>query len=84
MMNKRLGFIGIIIEKRNNVVQRVNDILSQYSHCIVARLGLPYKEKDCSVITVIVDTDTDELGKLTGTLGLIEGISVKSALSKKG
>lgn len=82
MSDKRLGFVGIIIEDRVNAVHPVNDVLSDFANIIVARLGVPYKEKDCSVITVIVDASTDELGKLTGKLGNISGVSVKSALSK--
>jgi len=82
MMNKRLGFIGIIIEDRQKAAPQVNRILSDCGEMIVARMGLPYKEKHCSVITLIVDATTDELGVLTGKIGAIEGVSIKSALAK--
>jgi putative iron-only hydrogenase system regulator len=49
----------------------------------VGRMGIPYKEKNVGVITLIVDADTDEIGALTGRLGEIKGVSVKSALSKE-
>ena len=49
----------------------------------MARVGLPYRERHCSVITLIVDATTDELGSLTGKLGALEGVSVKSALTKQ-
>ncbi len=81
-MEKRLGFVGIIIEDREKHSLAVNTVLSEYAGDIVARVGLPYKERNCSVITLIVDATTDELGALTGRLGNIEGVSVKSALSK--
>ncbi len=81
-MEKRLGFIGIIIDDRKKAAESINRLLSKYSNILLARLGLPYKEKDCSVITLIVDATTDELGSLTGELGGLEGVSVKSALSK--
>ncbi len=81
-MNKRLGFIGIIIENREKSAHQVNEILSDCSRFICARMGLPYREKDCSVITLIVDATTDEVGLITGKLGRLEGVSVKSALSK--
>lgn len=81
-MEKRLGFVGIIIEDREKHSAEVNAVLSEYSGNIVARVGLPYKERRCSVITLIVDATTDELGALTGRLGNIEKVSVKSALSK--
>ncbi len=81
-MEKRLGFVGIIIDNREKQAGLVNEILSQYGDLIVARMGLPYREKKCNVVTLIVDVTTDELGILTGKLGKISGVSVKSALSK--
>jgi len=83
-MEKRLGFVGIVIEDRKSSAQQVNEILSSFGKIISARLGFPHKERNCSVITVIVDATTDEIGALTGRLGKVPGISVKSALSKKG
>ncbi|MCP4398777.1 MAG: CopG family transcriptional regulator [bacterium] len=82
-MQRRLGFIGIIIENREKDAEQVNHILSQHAHIIIARTGIPYKEKDCAVITLAVDATTDEVGKLTGQLGQLSSVSVKSALSKK-
>ena len=79
---KRLGFVGIIIENRHKTAESVNHVLSECGQLIIARTGVPYKEKQCSVITLIVDADTDEIGALTGRLGNIPGVSVKSALSK--
>ena len=82
-MNKRLGFVGIIVHDRVANAPKVNKVLTEYGEHIVARTGLPYKEKDCSVITLVVDITTDEVGALTGKLGTIEGVTVKSALSKE-
>ncbi|MFH0771688.1 MAG: TM1266 family iron-only hydrogenase system putative regulator [Candidatus Omnitrophota bacterium] len=81
-MDKRLGFVGIIISNRKKQASEVNKVLSEFGDLILGRMGIPYQKRDCSVITVIVDATTDELGSLTGKLGLIEGVSVKSALSK--
>lgn len=81
-MGKRLGFVGIIIENRKISAGLVNKILSEYGDCIVARVGLPYKEKNCQVITLTVDISTDDLGALTGKLGALEGVTVKSALAR--
>lgn len=64
-MGKRLGFIGIIIENRKVNAPEVNAILCEYGEIIAARMGLPYKEKQCSIITLIVNATTDELGSLT-------------------
>jgi len=81
-MEKRMGFVGIIIEDRKKVADSVNHLLSEYGEMIVARTGVPYREKKCCVITLIVDATTDVLGALTGRLGALEGVSVKSALAK--
>jgi putative iron-only hydrogenase system regulator len=83
-MEKRLGFIGIIIENRDANAAAVNDLLGDFGGIIVARMGVPYEKRSCSAITLIVDTTTDELGTLTGKLGNLPGVSVKSMLSKKG
>lgn len=81
-MEKRLGFIGIIIEDRKKGAPEVNKLLTEYGDLIVARTGIPYPRRKCCVITLIVDSTTDELGALTGKLGKVAGISVKSALAK--
>jgi putative iron-only hydrogenase system regulator len=81
-MEKRLGFMGIIVTDRNRQAGEVNKVLSEFGGIILGRMGIPYKERNCSVITIIVDATTDEVGALTGRLGLIKGVSVKSALSK--
>lgn len=80
---KRLGFVGIIIENRELCSQQVNNILSQHADIILARTGIPNIKGNTSIITLVVDCDTDHLGKLTGLLGNIDGVSVKSGLSKK-
>jgi len=83
-MRKRLGFVGIILEDRKKSAEEVNKVLSEFGEIIAARIGLPYKERQCSVITLIVDATTDEVGALTGRMGKLAGVSVKSALSKQG
>lgn len=81
-MEKRIAVIGIIIEDLN-VSEKVNDILHEYSSIIIGRMGVPYKEKNISVISVIVDAPADVISAVTGKLGKINGVYVKSAISKK-
>lgn len=81
-MNKRLGFVGIVIENRKTSAESVNKILSDFGELIIARTGIPYHQKHCCVITLVVDATTDELGIMTGKLGMVDGVTVKSALSK--
>ena len=81
-MEKRLGFVGIIVEDRKKAAPLVNEVLSSFGDFIVARTGIPYPRRNCSVITLVVDATTDELGALSGRLGAIDGVSVKAALAK--
>jgi putative iron-only hydrogenase system regulator len=80
---KRLGFVGIIIEDRDKCAGIVNTVLSEHAELILARTGLPRIKENTSIITLVIDATTDELGVLTGKLGNIPGVSVKSGLAKK-
>ncbi|MFA6782367.1 MAG: TM1266 family iron-only hydrogenase system putative regulator [Sedimentibacter sp.] len=81
-MDKRIGVIGIVIEDTFQI-EEVNHLLHEYSHIIIGRMGIPYRERSLNVISVIVDGTNDDIGALSGKLGKIKGLSVKSALSKK-
>ena len=78
---RRLGFIGIVIDDRS-VADDVNHLISEFGDYIIARTGIPYREKEVSVINLTVDIDTDTLGKLTGRLGNLPHVTIKSALCK--
>lgn len=78
-MCRRVGVIAIIIEDKESVPM-VNRLLSQYGEIIIGRMGVPYKEKKINIISTIIDGTTDEVGGLTGQLGRLEGVTVKSAL----
>ncbi len=86
MNEKRYGFIGIVVERGKRDAgagERIQAILSEYGDIIRGRMGLPHLEEDTlSVITLIVHATTDELGALTGKLGRLSGVSVKSALAR--
>ncbi|MBN2287163.1 MAG: iron-only hydrogenase system regulator [Tissierellales bacterium] len=77
----RIGVIGIIVEDLS-ATNKINEILHAYSHIIIGRMGLPYKNRSISVISLIVDGTTDEIGALSGKLGSLKGVTVKSALTK--
>jgi putative iron-only hydrogenase system regulator len=78
---ERLGVVGVVIENLESVDQ-VNKILQEANSIIVGRLGIPYKERGVSIISLVVDGTTDSIGSLTGKLGSLEGVKVKSALTK--
>ncbi|MCG9967184.1 iron-only hydrogenase system regulator [Pelotomaculum terephthalicicum JT] len=82
-MEERIGVIGIVVEDRENAARKINSILSEHAEIIVGRMGVPYRERNLSVISLIIDGTTDEIGAMTGKLGGIMGVQVKSALVKK-
>jgi putative iron-only hydrogenase system regulator len=83
MIEARIGVVGIVIESDGDV-NRINQVLHDHSPIIVGRMGLPdINGKKISIISVVVDGTTDQIGSLTGQLGIIKGVNVKSALSKK-
>jgi putative iron-only hydrogenase system regulator len=82
-MESRIGFVGIVVEEARESAPKVNEILTQYGHLVVGRLGVPYKERSISVITLVVEGSNEDIGAMTGKLGKIPGISVKSMMSHK-
>ena len=76
---KRLGFIGIVVEKKD-CIEEVNRILSRAGALIRGRIGVPNREDGTAVIGLITEGTNDEIGALTGKLGNLPGITVKSAL----
>lgn len=83
-MKKRLGFVGIVVEDRRAAAPKVNAVLTEFGDLIVGRMGIPHLEEDHSIITLIVKATTDDVGNLTGKLGQIPGVAVKSGLTAVG
>lgn len=81
-MDKRLGFVGLIVEDRERNAATVNALLSEFGDLILARTGVPCPKRNCSAITLVIEATTDQLGALTGRMGRLDGVSVKSMLSK--
>jgi putative iron-only hydrogenase system regulator len=81
-MDKRIGTITIIITNRTSQAEEVNAILSEFGNVIIGRMGIPYLPKNLHIIALIVHASTDDIGALTGKLGALKGIQVKSALTK--
>ena len=81
-METRIALVGIIVED-SNAAEEVNKVLHDYAGSIVGRMGIPYREKDISIISVVIDADNDVISALSGKLGMIRGISVKTMYSKK-
>ncbi|ORC31179.1 TM1266 family iron-only hydrogenase system putative regulator [Marispirochaeta aestuarii] len=80
-MEKRLGVVSILLESRDSV-RTMNTILSDFGELILARQGLPLRHKGIHVISLVVEGTTDEIGALTGKLGRLEKVQVKSVLTR--
>lgn len=73
----RLAVLAVIVEEIQ-AAGKVNALLSEYGEYIVGRMGLPYKEKDLSVISVVLDAPAEKINALTGKIGVIDGVSAKT------
>lgn len=82
MSEKRIAVAAIVIDE-DCAVMEVNNILHEFSDIIIGRMGIPYKERGISLISVALDAEPDKISCLTGRLGHIDGVSVKAAISKK-
>ena len=80
-METRVAVISIIVEKPDSV-ERLNSVLHDYGEYIIGRMGIPYREKGISIISVAIDAPSDTINALTGALGRIPGVSSKAAYSK--
>lgn len=81
-METRVALIGIIVEDVE-AVERLNGLLHEYGQYVIGRMGLPYREKNINIISVVVNAEADIISTLAGKLGMIKGVSVKTIYSKK-
>lgn len=81
-MEKRIAVIGIIVEDKQSV-EKLNSLLHEYGDFIIGRMGLPYRERNLSIVSIAVDAPQDKISELSGKIGKINGISVKTAYSNK-
>lgn len=81
-MENKLAIIAIVINKcEDNIIERVNSLLHEYRDIIVGRMGIPYKQRQISLMSVMVDGPEDRINSLSGKLGMISYVSVKTAYS---
>ncbi len=80
-MEKRIALIGIIVE-RTSASERINSVLHEFGEYIVGRMGIPYRDRGISIISIVVDAGNDVISSLSGKLGMIDGVSVKTMYAK--
>ncbi|MBR1985425.1 MAG: iron-only hydrogenase system regulator [Mogibacterium sp.] len=80
-METRVAVISIIVTESDRV-EMLNDLLHEYSAYIIGRMGIPYKEKGISIISIAIDAPMDKINSLTGALGRLDGINAKVTYAK--
>ena len=80
-MNTRVALIGIVVEDPGSVA-KMNELLSESGDYIIGRMGLPYRERDISIISVVLDAPDSVISALSGKIGMLPGITAKTVYSK--
>lgn len=81
--DNRLGVVGIILNNPEQDSVKVNEILHDFSQIIVGRMGIPYRQKEIAVIALTVDGTMDSIGAMTGRIGQLPQVIVKTAIAPK-
>ncbi len=82
-METKVALIGIVVENFDSVT-KLNDILHSYGDFIIGRMGIPYKDRGVSIISVAVDATEDTISAMAGKIGKLPGISSKTVYAKMG
>lgn len=80
---KKVAVISAILEDPEGTQHKFNETVATFKGIIKGRMGIPIPEKGISLISIAVVGETDEINSLTGKLGKIDKVSVKTAMSKK-
>lgn len=79
-METRVAVMSIIVENADSV-ETVNSLLHEYSEYIIGRMGIPYRQRNISIISIAVDAPQNTISTLSGKIGKVFGVSVKTAYS---
>ena len=80
-MNSRVSVVSIII-KDEEAAGKVNELLHEFRQYVVGRMGIPYREKNLSIISIAMDAPADAISALSGKLGMLPGVSTKTIYAK--
>ena len=81
MDEKRIAVLSIIVERREEA-DKLNACLSEYGEYVIGRMGIPYREKNVSVLAVVLDAPLAVINALTGKIGQLNGVTAKTLFSK--
>ena len=77
MEEKRLCVLSVIVEDRKEA-EKINGYLSEYGEYVVGRMGIPYRERNVSVLCVVLDAPSAAVNALTGKIGRLDGVTAKA------
>ena len=77
----RVALISIVVEDLS-ASERINSVLHDFSGYIIGRMGIPYQKRGIALISVAIDAPQDVISALSGKLGMIRGVSIKTIFSK--
>ncbi|MBQ9536917.1 MAG: iron-only hydrogenase system regulator [Desulfovibrionaceae bacterium] len=80
-MEDRVAIIAILVSQKESV-STINEILHEYSEYIIGRLGLPYKQKNINIISIVLDAPQDKVSALAGKIGKLQGVTTQTLFSK--
>ena len=80
-METKIAVVAIIVSEKG-AVERVNALLHDFRDYVIGRLGIPYREKNVSVISVVMDAPSETINSLSGKLGMIQGVTSKVLTTK--
>lgn len=81
MEEKRIAVLSVVVERREQA-EKLNACLSEAGEYIVGRMGIPYREKNVSVLCVVLDAPVSAVNALTGKIGQLDGVTAKTLFSK--
>lgn len=79
-MDSRVAVMSVIIENMD-AVEQVNALLHEYGEWIIGRMGIPYRRRKISIISIALDAPQDTISALSGKIGRMQGVSVKTSYS---
>ena len=82
-MENRIAIVGIIVEDMGQTAA-LNNILHDYGGYIIGRMGIPYRSRGVSLISVMMDAPSDVISALSGKVGRLSGIRVSTTFGKIG
>ncbi|MFV0504220.1 MAG: TM1266 family iron-only hydrogenase system putative regulator [Lachnospirales bacterium] len=80
---KKIAMISIVLDGPTETQEEFNKIVSQYRNIIKGRMGIPFEDEGIAVIGLTVLGTVDEINALTGKIGKIDHVNVKTAITKK-